>query len=129
MPSSLGGSSVHAARRTASLAACSTRWWRARHPGLLRAGEHAGIGVRLVNGRLVRRGPAERGAEVPELDARKVLDQAEEVGSCRNERPSDVVLRQPIELAQDGLPRVLQVLVQVCRAFLFSHGWHPVTGA
>ena len=56
---------------------------------------------------------AEGLAEVAELDAGDVLDQPEEVGAGRHHRPADVVLREPVELPQQGITGDLQVAVEV----------------
>src|SRR5207249_3282445 len=59
-------------------------------------------------------------AEVDELRMGLVLDQAEQVRAGRNQRPADVVLREPLQLPQESVPATLQVFLEdrlgiVCR--------------
>src|SRR6202011_3367996 len=56
---------------------------------------------------------AEAIPEIPELHAGHMLDQSQQVGAGRHHRAADVVLREPIELPQQGFACVLQIAVKV----------------
>jgi hypothetical protein len=68
-------------------------------------------GVFQPGGRVGER-PVERRAEVRDLDPGEVLDQPEQVGARRRARPSDVVLRQAVELADQRVATALEVAEQ-----------------
>jgi hypothetical protein len=55
---------------------------------------------------------AEEVAEVDELTARLMLDEAEKIGARRGQRPADVVLAEPVKLPQQRLAGTLQVVKQ-----------------
>jgi hypothetical protein len=67
---------------------------------VLRAG--VGPGVRLAYR------PAEDRSEVANLDTCQMLNQPQEVGARRDERPSDVMLREAVQLPHDGIAGGLQ---------------------
>ena len=56
--------------------------------------------------------PPEGVAEVAELDAGEVLDQPEQVGAGRRQRPARVVVAQPLDLPDHRVAGVLQVADQ-----------------
>ena len=51
--------------------------------------------------------------EVPEMSARVVLDKTEQVRARWGQRPTDVVLTEPVQLPQQHLTRTQQVAVQI----------------
>jgi len=51
----------------------------------------------------------------------EVLDQAEQIGSGCGQWASYVVLRQPVQLVQDGLPDPPQVLVEIRLREVIDH--------
>jgi hypothetical protein len=83
-------------------------------PGLVRCRPHAGVRVGALRQprQVLAVRAAEYVAEIAELAARLVLDEAEQVGACRRQRPPDVVLAKPVQLPQQGLPGALQVVEQ-----------------
>ena len=50
-------------------------------------------------------------AQIPGLSGRHVLHQAQEIGAGRRQRSSDVVLRQAVQLPDQGLARSLQLVL------------------
>ena len=56
--------------------------------------------------------PAKGVAEVAELDAGEVFDQAEQVGTGGRQRPARVVLAEPLDLPHHRVARGLEVLDQ-----------------
>ncbi len=69
-------------------------------------------------------GPAHRVTQVAELDAGQVLDEPQQVGGGRRDRPAHVVLAQPVQRGEHALPRLLQVAVQVV-GNAAHQGWRP----
>jgi hypothetical protein len=92
-------------------------------PALVRRGPHAGVGLGVVGhpwqGLPVR--PAEHGAEVLEFPAGLMLDEAEQIGAGRRQRPSDVVLAEPVEVPKQRLAGALEVGVQICLGVKIGH--------
>src|SRR5690606_10445044 len=82
--------------------------------GLVGGGPHVGVvlGAVLHPGRALRRRAAEGVAEVAELDARQVLDQAEQVGAGRGAGPAQLALREPVDLPQYPLAQAAQMVVE-----------------
>jgi len=76
--------------------------------------------------RLVGR-PPERLAEVPELDARHVLDESEQVGARPCERAAKVIFGHTVELPQQRLARSLQVIVELGFRLSWRHESQPLT--
>jgi hypothetical protein len=64
---------------------------------------------------------AEEVAEIHELTARLVLDEAEQVGAGRGQRPADVVLAKPVQFPQQRLAGTLQVVQQACLGIESRH--------
>jgi hypothetical protein len=89
-----------------------------------------GLGVLFESGRkrLTERTP-ESVAEVPGLDTAQVLDQPEQVGAGRGQRPADVVLRKSVELPEHGLTSATQLAVQTCFCIGSGHAGQSVSGA
>ena len=90
---------------------------------LLGGGPHVrvGLGAFLQPWQRLVEGLAEHLAEIPELHAGQVLDQAEQVGAGRHHRAADVVLGQPVELPQHRLAGGLQVAAKVCLGIRIGH--------
>jgi ribosomal protein S18 acetylase RimI-like enzyme len=59
--------------------------------------------------------------EVSGVPNRVVLDQAEQVGPCRRQRASNVVLRQSVELPYEGFAHPAQVVMKVCFRMAIHH--------
>jgi DNA-binding MarR family transcriptional regulator/GNAT superfamily N-acetyltransferase len=90
---------------------------------LLGGGPHVrvGLGPFLQPRQRLAERLAEHFAEIPELHAGQVLDQAEQVGAGRHHRAADVVLGQPVELPQHGLAGRLQVAAKVSLGIRIGH--------
>jgi hypothetical protein len=89
---------------------------------------HVGVrlGVVLEPRQPLREGPAEDVAEVARLDARDVLDQPEQVGPRRHDRPPRIALGQAVELPQQRLPPGRQREQQVRLVVVLDrHGGQP----
>jgi hypothetical protein len=82
--------------------------------GLVGGREHVGVdlGVGIEPRERLGVRPTEDVAEVAGLDARHVLHEPEEVGTGRYQRTADVVVRQAVELPQQGVARDLEVALQ-----------------
>jgi hypothetical protein len=65
-------------------------------------------------------------AQVARLDARDVLDQAEEIGTGRGHRAAQIVFAQSVEFPQQAFAAVLEVVVQACPRV--KHARDPPTG-
>ena len=80
---------------------------------LVDCGPHVRVGfgvIRQPRQRLAERAP-EAIAEIAEFHAGHMLDQSQQVGAGGHHRAADVVLREPVELPQQGLAGILQIAV------------------
>jgi len=78
--------------------------------------------ARVVESRMAfRERPAEEISQIHRFRQGEVLDQAEQIGSCCGQWASYVVLRQPVQLVQDGLPDPPQVLVEIRLREVIDH--------
>src|ERR1700728_2217202 len=80
-----------------------------------------GLGVILEPRRRLSWRASEGSAEVDELRMGLVLDEPEQVGASRHQRPADVVFRQPVELPHEGLTTSLQVVLEDSLRFVCGH--------
>ena len=114
-------------RRSIVASECShTRWYKPTMscPRLLRRRPHVGVRLGALVEPRQRLGErsAERVAEVAGLDAGDVLDESQEVGARRDQRPTNVVLGDPVELPQQCVTGNLQVAVEFRLRIGNSHG-------